>query len=139
MKKRLKVEGKNLLKRRNELIDDLLTEIEKIENLFKSFTSLIKEVHIRDPTFIELNALAMFLHSFYNGLENIFILIAKKLDEKIPTGERWHIELLYQMAKPIKNRSQIVITNKTHEDLKEYLGFRHFSRHAYSFDTNLWN
>ena len=62
--------------------------------------------------------------------------IAKKLDEKIPTGERWHIELLDQMTKPINNRQQIVLTNKIYEDLKEYLGFRHFSRHAYSFDLN---
>lgn len=124
------------MKRRIELIDDILTESEKIENLFKSFASLIKEVKSKNPTFIELNALAMFLHSFYNGLENIFKLIAKKLDEKIPTGERWHIELLDQMTKPINNRQQIVLTNKIYEDLKEYLGFRHFSRYAYSFDLN---
>ncbi|MHA1294033.1 MAG: hypothetical protein ACTSQJ_15380 [Promethearchaeota archaeon] len=78
----------------------------------------------------------MFLHSFYNGPENIFKLIAKKLDEKIQTGERWHIELLNQMAKSTKNRQQIVLTNKMYEDLKKYLGFRHFSRHAYSFDLN---
>jgi hypothetical protein len=78
----------------------------------------------------------MFLHSFYNGLENIFKLIAKKLDEEMPTGERWHIELLDQMTKSTNNRQQFVLTNKVYEDLKEYLGFRHFSRHAYSFDLN---
>jgi len=44
----------------------------------------------------------MFLHSFYNGLENIFKLIAKKIDEQNPTSERWHIELLDQMAKTTK-------------------------------------
>ena len=39
-------------------------------------------------------------------------------------------------TKPLNNRQQIVLTNKTYEELKEYLGFRHFSRHAYSFDIN---
>ena len=114
------------MKRRKELIDDILTESEKIENLFRSFAPLIKKVKSKNPTFIELNALAMFLHSFYNGLENIFKLIAKKLDEKVPIGERWHIELLDQMTKPINNRQHIVLSNKIYEDLKEYLGFRHF-------------
>lgn len=122
--------------KRKELTDDLLSEIEKIENLFKSFASLVYEVKDRNPTFIELNALAMFLHSFYNGLENIFKLIAKKLDEKIPSGERWHIELLEQMSKPVGKRQQLILTNDTYERLKEYLGFRHFSRNAYSFDIN---
>ena len=121
---------------KKDLIDDIISEIEKIESLFKSYTSLIKKVKRKNPTFIELNALAMFLHSFYNGLENIFILIAKKLDEKMPSGERWHIELLEQMAKSINKRQQKVLTNNTYEDLKEYLGFRHFSRHAYSFEIN---
>ena len=121
---------------RQDLIDDIVSEIEKIENLFKSFLSLIKKVKHKNPNFIELNALAMLLHSFYNGLENIFILIAKKLDEKMPSGERWHIELLEQMANVINKRQQKVLTNKTYEDRKEYLGFRHFSRHAYSLEIN---
>ena len=121
---------------RKDLIDDIISEIEKIESLFKSYISLIKKVKHKNPTFIELNALAMLLHSFYNSLENIFILIAKKLDEKMPSGERWHIELLEQMAKSINKRQQKVLTNNTYEDLKEYLGFRHFSRHAYSFEIN---
>lgn len=124
------------MKYRKEIIDDILSEIDKIENLFISFSSLIKEIRNKEPNFIELNALAMFLHSFYNGLENIFKLIAKKLDEETPSGERWHIELLYQMTRPIKNRTEIVLTTKNYEDLKEYLGFRHFSRHSYSFDIN---
>lgn len=124
------------MKRSKEHVEDILVEIEKIEKLFKSFAALIEKVKHRNPTFIELNALAMFLHSFYNGLENIFKLIAKKIDKKMPTGERWHIDLLEQMAKSISNRNQIILSNRTFEDLKEYLGFRHFSRNAYSFDIN---
>ena len=124
------------MKRSEELKEDILSEIEKIENLFNSFTPLTGKLKKQNPSFIELNALAMFLHSFYNGLENIFKLIAKKIDEKNLTSERWHIELLDQMTNTTKNRKKSVLTNKTYEVLKEYLGFRHFSRHAYSFDLN---
>ncbi|MBD3253621.1 MAG: hypothetical protein GF383_00930 [Candidatus Lokiarchaeota archaeon] len=124
------------MKYKKEVLEDLLSEIEKIKILIKSFASLIKEVRERTPNFIELNALAMFLHSFYNGLEHIFKMIAKKLDKKLSSGERWHIALLEQMAKSTKNRKQVIISNDTFESLKEYLGFRHFSRNAYSFDIN---
>ena len=124
------------MQHREDLISDISSEIEKIEELFKSYTSLLLKSKKKNPNFIELNALAMFLHSFYNGLENIFTLIAKKFDERMPSSERWHIELLEQMAKVTEKREKIVITDKTCEDLKEYLGFRHFTRHAYALDIN---
>lgn len=63
-------------------------------------------------------------------------MIAKKLDKDVPSGERWHIDLLKQMANISKIRPYAVLTNKTYENLKEYLGFRHFSRHAYAFELN---
>lgn len=90
----------------------------------------------KEPNFIELSALAMLLHSFYNGLENIFSLIAKKIDGNIPKSEFWHKDLLEQMTKQMEKREFIVLNDDTCEDLKEYLGFRHFSRHAYAVDLD---
>ncbi len=58
------------------------------------------------------------------------------MDENMPKGEGWHKELLEQMAKQTKEREYMVLSNTTCEDLKEYLGFRHFSRHAYAFDLD---
>jgi hypothetical protein len=37
-----------------------------------------------------MTALASVLHSFYNGLENIFLSIARHVDQQVPTGDRWH-------------------------------------------------
>lgn len=118
------------------LIDDIASETDKIEKLIESYRPLLIKIKTQDPDFIELSALAMLLHSFYNGLENIFKQIAKKLDKKVPYGNKWHRELLAQMALTTENRKEIVISNSTYEDLEEYLGFRHFSRHAYAFDLN---
>ncbi len=92
----------------------------------------------QEPDFIGLGSLAMLLHSFYNGLENIFSRIARKIDENMPNSEEWHKELLEQMAKQTEKRAHIVLSDSTCENLKEYLGFRHFSRHAYAFDLD-WN
>ncbi|NVM30161.1 MAG: hypothetical protein HWN65_15060 [Candidatus Helarchaeota archaeon] len=119
-----------------KVIEDIKFEIRKIEKLLEPYLALLKKVQDQEPDFIELNALAMLLHSFYNGLENIFKQIARKIDGKIPYGEKWHIELLDQMIKRTKNRNYKVLNENTCKYLRKYLGFRHFSRHAYSFDLN---
>lgn len=117
-----------------KVIEDLESEIKRIEKLIENYAPLLKRVKTEKPDFIELGSLAMLLHSFYNGLENVFTRIAKEIDGKMPKGEAWHSQLLEQMTKPIGKRKQVVLSDNTCRDLEEYLGFRHFSRHAYAFD-----
>lgn len=119
-----------------KIIEEIEFEVKRIEKLFEDYEPLLKKIREQEPNFIELGSLAMLLHSFYNGLENIFSRIARKIDENMPQGEGWHKELLEQMAKQTEKRKHPVLSNSVCEDLKEYLGFRHFSRHAYAFDLN---
>ena len=119
-----------------KVIADIEFEIERIEKLIDKYQPLINKIKEIEPDFIELGSLAMLLHSFYNGIENIFNRIAKKIDESIPSKEFWHKKLLEQMSKVSKNRKSIVLSNDAYENLQEYLGFRHFSRHAYAFDLD---
>jgi hypothetical protein len=114
--------------------EEIELEINRIEKLLENYEPLLKRVKTQKPNFIELCSLAMLLHSFYNGLENIFVRIARKIDGKMPKGEAWHSQLLEQMTKPVGKRTQGVLSDKTAIDLEDYLGFRHFSRHAYAFD-----
>ncbi|MEW6687228.1 MAG: hypothetical protein AB1393_13665, partial [Candidatus Edwardsbacteria bacterium] len=80
----------------------------------------------------EITAIASVLHSFYNGVENIFLSIAKGLDENVPKGDQWHRDLLVQMTQRTPKRNH-VISDEMAQKLAEYLGFRHFYRHSYSF------
>lgn len=57
-----------------------------------------------------MTILGSVLHSFYNGLENIFNIIAKNIDSSVPTGNKSHQELLHQMA--IKNSMRDEIINE---------------------------
>ena len=52
------------------------------------------------PDDIELSALAAMLHSFYNGIENIFKRVTAELDDRLPGGEFWHRELMDCMTMP---------------------------------------
>lgn len=87
------------------------------------------------PDLFDMTILGSVLHSFYNGIENIFEIIAKNIDNNVPSGNKSHQELLHQMASENSNRNEI-ITEELYLKLREYATFRHFYRHAYSFQLN---
>ena len=82
-----------------------------------------------------MTILGSVLHSFYNGVENIFEIIAKNVDGQVPRGNKSHQELLHQMASENSYRKEI-LNEKLYIELREYATFRHFYRHAYSFQLN---
>lgn len=112
-------------------------EIKQIDQLFMVYANLLERAQQRAPDPVEVAAIASVLHSFYNGMENIFLSIAKGLDLQVPTGSQWHRDLLVQMSQKTKNRGG-VISVELAQKLADYLGFRHFYRHSYSFFLE-WN
>jgi len=115
-----------------KVISQIQFEIGQIDVLFESYADLLKQMEKSVPNLVELTAIASVLHSFYNGLENIFLSIAKGIDTNVPTSAQWHRDLLSQMIAASEKRSA-VLSAETFNLLKEYLGFRHFFRHSYSF------
>jgi hypothetical protein len=107
-------------------------EIEQIDKLIETYSDLLKKCVQSEPDKIEIAALGSILHSFYNGLENIFSVIAKEVDETVPQGFSWHKELLIQISNKTLTRNA-VLPEATREKLVNYLAFRHFYRHSYSF------
>ena len=106
--------------------------IGQIDQLLETYTDLLEHALESPPDLVEVTALASVLHSFYNGLESIFLSIAKEIDAQVPTGAHWHRDLLAQMAEPKPGRGPI-LTPEMVSRLADYLGFRHFYRHSYSF------
>jgi len=80
-----------------EIKEKIKFEISEIDREFQSYKLLFDLIRLRTPDLVEMTALATVLHSFYNGVESIFLLIAKKVDKRIPEGQKWHNELLKQM------------------------------------------
>lgn len=111
--------------------DQIRSEIEQIEVLFAEFAPLLDKVRDEEPDAVEKAALSSVLHSFYTGLEGIFLAVAKRVDEKVPAGARWHMDLLDQVASSTETRSE-VISAGIRRSLADYLAFRHFFRHAYA-------
>jgi len=115
-----------------KIIRQLKFEVGQIDHLFEVYAELLERARENTPDMVEITAMASVLHSFYNGLENIFLVIAKGIDKDVPSGGQSHRDLLEQMTKatPIRNP---LLTDETSAQLNEYMGFRHFYRHSYSF------
>jgi hypothetical protein len=115
-----------------KVISQVKFEIGQVDQLFESYADLLERAHDNMPDLVEVTALASVLHSFYNGLENIFLSIAKGIDTHVPTGPQWHRDLLTRMTESTSSRRPVLTAEMAHR-LTDYLGFRHFYRHSYSF------
>lgn len=60
-----------------KVISQVKFEIGQIDHLFESYADLLEQAQKKAPDLVEITAVASVLHSFYNGLENIFLSIAK--------------------------------------------------------------
>ena len=101
-------------------------EISQIDELMDKSQILVSLCQQKEPNFIEITAIGGILHSFYNGIENIFVLIGKSIDFDFKSSPQWHRALIDCMfAQPDFLPSDMRLR------LTEYMGFRHFFRHTY--------
>jgi len=80
------------------------------------------------------DGVALNLHGFYTGIEHVFEDIARTVDESVPSGSNWHIDLLNQMAGEIKGVRPPVILHSTRIELDDFRGLRHIVRNVYAFN-----
>lgn len=115
-------------------IDALYQELKR-NGIIKEKQNELPSVYLKDDTFV-LRATASILHDFYVSVENIFKIICKELDESMPEGSDWHVQLLKQVSMEIPGVRPKVISKKAMLDLDEYRGFRHVFRNVYGFNLN---
>lgn len=107
-------------------------ELDDIEQVVTRAQAAWQEYQTSGNAFY-LDSVALSLHNFYNGVERILEEIATGLDRHLPTGSRWHKELLNQMTAAIPEIRPSVISSSTMSALDEYCRFRHLVRNIYSF------
>lgn len=103
-------------------------EISQIDELLDKSQILISLCHNKEPDFIEITAIGGILHSFYNGLENIFVLIGKTLNFDFKSSSQWHrnlVDCMFAQEHFLPADLRMLLT--------EYMGFRHFFRHTYGY------
>ncbi len=71
------------------------------------------------------DGVALNLHGFYAGLEQVFEDIARTLEGSIPADSSWHQALLLQMSAGVTGLRPPVLSSATRQCLDEYRSFRH--------------
>ena len=79
---------------------------------------------------LELAGVATLINNFYSGIENILKQIFQKKSIKLPDGPSWHQNLI------LSAMQENIISENLANDIKKYLGFRHFAAHGYAFNLN---
>ena len=116
-------------KRLTQRINDELDKIEgTLERIHRGLGN-IDVLPVQAREFIE-NTIATDLADIYNGIERIFERIAREVDTLMPTGSRWHKNLLAQMAEKRPERRPVISEN-TRRELEELLEFRHKVNNIY--------
>ena len=101
-------------------------EFENIDTVVFQLFSIVEAEKTGYST-AELAAIATFIHNCYNGIENILKRILSFNQIEMKETPTWHKDLL-------KTSLDIgIVTNDLYSSLSDYLSFRHFFVHAYSF------
>ena len=91
----------------SELREEIELGLAELRQLLGSFRPLREKILNVTPEFVEISALAGFLHAFYTGIENLFKRIAIHLDGAPPRGEAWHThQMTDQMRELIKKAAE---------------------------------
>ena len=116
-------------KRLTQRINDELEKInETLERVTRGLEKLeVVSIDVRE--FIE-NTIATDIADIYRGIENIFLRVAREVDMHVPTGSRWHKNLLAQMVEQRPERPP-VISEDTFLQLEDLLDFRHKVNNIY--------
>lgn len=83
-----------------------------------------------------LDSAALNLHAFYSGVERLFDLVARQVDQAHPQTPNWHVEPLAQMASPVSGVRPAIISDDLRVRLDRYRGFRHVVRNVYTYNLD---
>ena len=105
-------------------------EISRIDKSIGSVKPLLDLCKLKVPDIIEMTAAAQVLHSFYNGVESIIVLLFKNMNEKLPNDIKWH-KILFDMTFGNNSKNLTILRNDIKNQFEKYMLFRHFIRYAY--------
>lgn len=112
---------------------EILAELDKLSILAEKLKT---QLDIRPDDLERIESVALRLHNFYTGCENIFKFIAVELNGFTPDTLSWPKRLLDQMALPIEKIRPAVISDSTRNTLMENLAFRHVVRNIYGYELD---
>lgn len=82
----------------------------------------------------KLESLAYKLHNLYCAFEDLFKIVARHFENQVEDIARYHKELLKRMALSIDGVRPALLSEDVLNSLDDLRAFRHYFRHAYSYE-----
>lgn len=102
----------------------------ELENIKRVVAEFPDDDSLASISSLELAGVAALIHNFYNGIENILKQVLISSGKEIPKGSSWHRDMVNTAV------SSNIISESTAKEMRQYLAFRHFFSHGYSFDLD---
>lgn len=83
-----------------------------------------------------LESLAYQLHNLYCAFEDLFKTVADYFENNIDERKKYHRELLRRMFISIEGIRPAFVSEESHKLLDSLRAFRHFFRHAYTYELD---
>ncbi|NUM37397.1 MAG: antitoxin [Candidatus Brocadiae bacterium] len=117
------------------LKSDIVYELSKLDSLIQDFVTVQYKLDIEQLPVYDRAAIGYYIHSYYNGCENIFTSIARFFENDL-SSETWHSDVLKRMKLKIEGYRPAVISEELFLLLNDFRSFRHVFRHSYTFELD---
>ncbi len=110
---------------------DMQAQIEEIDKLYAKV-----EERSRETGKAGIESTAYQLHNLYCAFEDLFKVIADTFENHIQDESRYHTELLKRMTISIEGVRPSFLSAESYQLLDTLRAFRHFFRHAYTYELD---
>jgi hypothetical protein len=115
-----------------ELVERIRGEVRELEDVVqRALRAWSKAQNPSPEQEFYLDSVALNLHGFYAVVERLFELIARRMDQNLPSGEAWHRDLLRQMAQDLPDIRPAAISQESTIALDRFRRFRHLVQNIY--------
>lgn len=114
-------------------------ELQFLAEIVQAVESLLQENPKESAPLKDRAAMASFVFSFYNGIENLLKRTSKFCTVSLPKGEEWHTALAARFADPVANgfpQLPVLISSDIHTDLLKLRKLRHVIAHGYAMNLD---
>jgi len=111
---------------------EMNAQLSEIEDIYKKLEDRRKK---RGKAGIE--SMGYQLHNLYCAFEDLFKIVAETFENHIQDKAKYHMELLRRMTVSIEGVRPQLLSQESYILLDNLRSFRHFFRHAYSYEIDV--
>ena len=111
---------------------EMNAQLSEIEDIYKKLEDRRKK---RGKAGIE--SMGYQLHNLYCAFEDLFKIVAETFENHIQDKTKYHMELLKRMTLSIEGVRPQLLSQESYILLDNLRSFRHFFRHAYSYEIDV--